>query len=505
MADCKKAKITIDRSYRISNIDSRIYGSFIEHLGRAVYGGVYEPENPCADKNGFRKDVIKLVKELNVPIIRYPGGNFVSGYKWEDGVGPLKDRPKKLELAWRVTEENKIGLNEFMSWSKLVGSQVMMAVNLGTRGVDAARSLIEYTNHEKGSYYSDLRIKHGFKKPYNIKTWCLGNEMDGPWQIGHKSAYEYGRLADETAKAMRAVDKDIELIVCGSSGSKMPTFGEWEATVLDEAYDDVDLVSMHAYYGNGENDTPDFLASSMDTNEFIDSVAAACDYVKGKKHSKKTINISFDEWNVWFHSFNSDKKLAPWSVAPHQLEDIYTMEDALVVGSLLITIINHSDRVKIACLAQLINVIAPIMTEPGKGAWKQTIYYPFLYTSLFGRGTALKLVVDTPKYDSKHYTDVPLIESAAVYNEDEGTLTLFVENKDLNEDIVTDFDIRDFEGYAVKEQIVLNNDDLKAVNSLEKENVAPRKTQNAVIENGRLKAKLEKHSWNMIRLIKMSN
>src|SRR5690606_11227099 len=264
-----KAKMIVDKDFKIAQVDSRIFGSFIEHLGRAVYGGIYEPNHPTADEAGFRSDVKELIKELQVPIIRYPGGNFVSGYNWEDGVGPVEERPKRLELAWRVLEPNYVGTNEFINWAKQIGTEVMMAVNLGTRGVDAARNLLEYCNHPGGTYWSDLRIKHGYKEPHKIKTWCLGNEMDGPWQIGQKTADEYGRLANETAKAMRLVDPDIQLVSCGSSGSGMPTFPEWEATTLNHTYEVTDFISLHQYYGNRDGNSANYLARTMDMDHFI--------------------------------------------------------------------------------------------------------------------------------------------------------------------------------------------------------------------------------------------
>jgi alpha-L-arabinofuranosidase len=283
----KKARMVVDKAYKIAVVDERIYGSFIEHLGRAVYGGIYEPGHPEADEFGFRRDVIELVKELRVPIIRYPGGNMVSGYNWEDGVGPLEQRPRRLELAWRTIETNEVGSNEFAEWGRRVGAQVMMAVNLGTRGIDAARNLVEYCNHPGGSFYSDLRISHGWKEPHRIKTWCLGNEMDGPWQIGQKTMDEYGRIAQETAKAMRLVDDTIELVACGSSHSGMPTFPQWEATTLDHTYDTVDYISLHQYFGNRSKDSANYLASSLEMDRFIHTVISVCDYMKAKKRSKK--------------------------------------------------------------------------------------------------------------------------------------------------------------------------------------------------------------------------
>jgi alpha-N-arabinofuranosidase len=283
LALASKAKIILDKDFRIGEIDKRIYGSFIEHLGRAVYGGIYEPGHATADDKGFRQDVLDLVRELNVPIVRYPGGNFVSGYNWEDGVGPVEKRPKRLELAWRTVETNEVGTNEFADWCKKAGAEVMMAVNLGTRGPDEARNLVEYCNHPKGTYYSDLRASHGYKDPHNIKVWCLGNEMDGPWQMCSKTADEYGRIACETAKMMKWVDPSLELVACGSSGRGMSTFAEWEATVLNHTYEYVDYVSLHTYVGNPNNDLGNYLAQSVGFDSFISSVISTCDYVKARK------------------------------------------------------------------------------------------------------------------------------------------------------------------------------------------------------------------------------
>ncbi|MUT64389.1 alpha-N-arabinofuranosidase [Paenibacillus sp. NEAU-GSW1] len=496
-----KATMIVDKDFIIGEVDKRVYGSFIEHLGRAVYGGIYEPDHPDADEQGFRPDVIELVKGLDVPIVRYPGGNFVSGYNWEDGVGPVAERPRRLELAWRTIEPNWIGFNEFMDWCKKANTEAMMAVNLGTRGPDEARNLIEYSNHPSGSYWSDLRIKHGYKDPHNIKTWCLGNEMDGPWQIGAKTAYEYGRIANETAKVMKWVDPTIELVACGSSHIGMPTFGEWESTVLDLTYDNVDYLSLHQYYGNAEQDTETFLARSLAMDSFINTVISTADYVKARKRSKKNINLSFDEWNVWFHSHESDKKLDPWQIAPPQLEDIYTHEDALVVGCMLISLLKRADRVKMACIAQLVNVIAPIMTANGGAAWKQTIYFPYMHASLFGRGNVLVPLLKSDKYDTKEFTDVPYIESVAVHNEEKEEVTIFAVNRHLGEAVPFEIDLRSFGDFSIIEHIVLESNDVKARNTIDAmDRVKPHTNGNAVIENGKIVSSLAKASWNVIRI-----
>ncbi|NLK06707.1 MAG: alpha-N-arabinofuranosidase [Spirochaetales bacterium] len=497
----KQASARIERSGMGMPIDNRLYGSFIEHLGRAVYGGIYQPGHPSADKNGFRTDVIDLVRQLRVPIIRYPGGNFVSGYNWEDGVGPKENRPTRLDLAWFTKETNEVGMQEFAQWLEEVDSELMMAINLGTRGADEARNLLEYSNHKGGTYYSDLRISHGHKDPYNIKTWCLGNEMDGPWQICSKTAHEYGRLAAETAKLMKWIDPSIELVACGSSNSKMPTFGKWESTVLDLTYDHVEYISLHEYYGNFDNDTPSYLASNLVMDNFIKSVVNICDAEKAKRHSNKQINLSFDEWNVWFHTKESDKKIEHWIEAPHRLEDIYTFEDALLVGGLLITLIKHADRVKIACLAQLVNVIAPIMTEEKEGAWMQSIYHPFLHASLYGRGESLPVQLSSPTYDCKKMEQVPYLDAVSVFNEEQQELTIFLLNRSLDEDLETSFDLRSFEKLKGIEHIVMEGFPLKAVNSFANPHaVEPKRLPLHLVQKGGIfSLVVKKASWNVLR------
>lgn len=498
------AKVVLDPDFQISQIDKRIYGSFIEHLGRAVYGGIYQPGHASADEEGFRRDVLALVQEIGVPIVRYPGGNFVSNFYWEDSVGPVAQRPRRLELAWRSTEPNLVGVNEFARWAKKAETEMMMAVNLGTRGLDAACNLLEYCNHPSGTKYADLRISHGVEQPHAIQTWCLGNEMDGPWQTGHKTAYEYGRLADETAKAMRQIDPGIELVVCGSSNTTMPTYPQWEATVLEESYEHVDFISLHTYYGNRFQDTANFLAQSDDMDHFIKTVTATCDFIKAKKRSKKEMLLSFDEWNVWFHSNAGDDdtmKNRPWSVAPPLLEDAYTFEDTLLVGLMLITLINHSDRVRMACLAQLVNVIAPIMTEENGPSWKQTIFYPYLHASQYGRGTALQTALRSSKHDTKDFTDVTDVQTAAVYNEEAGELTLFAVNRSVTEDVTLEADVRSFPQAVLLEHLVLEHEDYQQVNSCAAQAVCPITVGDRdVLDNGMLQSKLTKSSWNVIRL-----
>lgn len=496
----RKAKLILDKDYVISPIDKRIYGNFVEHLGRCVYTGIYEPGHPQADAEGFRKDVLELVKRLNVPIVRYPGGNYVSGFRWEDAIGPKEKRPKRLDLAWKTTEPNEVGIHEFASWAKKANTSIMYSVNLGTRGPADAQHIVEYANHKGGSAWSDLRIKNGAKDPFDIKLWCLGNEMDGPWQMGQKTAYEYGRIANEAAKMMKWTDDSIETVACGSSSFQMPTFGEWEYTMLNECYDNVDYVSLHRYYGNPHNDTPDFLASSMDLDAFIRTVAAICDAVKGRKHSKKQVNLSLDEWNVWYHSHQQDQDLhqrEPWGAALPLLEDVYNFEDALLVGLMLITILKNADRVKVACMAQLVNVIAPIMTRPGGGAWAQTIYWPLMQASTLGRGRSLLPQIASEKFDTKHYTDVPVVDAAAVMDDD-GNVTIFAVNRDLMEDVELTCDLRSFGSFRQINHSVLHHDDVKATNTEDHpDTVLPHEIPAKLDGNPLV---LPAASWNVIRL-----
>jgi len=500
----KTAKLIIDKDFVIGEVDDRIYGSFIEHLGRAVYGGIYEPGHPEANDKGFRTDVIELVKELRVPVVRYPGGNFVSGYNWEDGVGPVDQRPKRAELAWRVTETNEFGTNEFVEWAKLADADVMMAVNLGTRGIEEAANLLEYCNHPGGAYYSDLRKSHGYPDPHKIKLWCLGNEMDGPWQIGHKTPEEYARLAVETAKALKMVDDTIELVACGSSNPLMPTFAEWEAVVLEEAYDYIDYISMHCYLRNDTKDIGNFLAQTVTIDDYIRDVISTCDYIKAKKRRNKTINLSFDEWNVWYRKNPFDPEIERWSVAPPTLEEVYNMEDALVVGLWLITMLKHADRIKIACLAQLVNVIAPIMTENEGPAWRQTIFYPYLHASLYGRGRVLRPSIDSPtyKYDSFGRSGrANVLDAVATIDDEAGEISIFAVNRDQENALAFECEMRGFQRYRVVEHLILEHSDFKAKNTKQNpDNVVPHTSDETIVEDNKVKATLPKLSWNVIRL-----
>ncbi len=489
-------KISVSPAHIVGETDKRIFGSFIEHLGRAVYGGIYEPGHPTADEFGFRADTAELIKELDVPLIRYPGGNFVSGYNWEDGIGPKEQRPRRADLAWQTTDSNQCGTDDFSAYCKRIGSDVLMTVNLGTAGINEARNIVEYCNLPGGTAYAQRRKDNGYEAPHAIKTWCLGNEMDGPWQIGHKEAYEYGRLAAETSKVMKWVDPTIETVACGSSAPDMATFPQWEETVLNCAYEQVDYISLHRYYDDKEKDIATFVASPVDAEAYINTVVAVCDYVKALKRSDKTMMLSFDEWNVWRHT--NDMPREPWVEAPHILEEYYEMQDALVVGGILITLLRHCDRVKIACLAQLVNVIAPIMTEDGGGTWKQTIFYPFADASRNGRGTVYDIRIDSPSYSSG-FGEAAYVDAAMVRNE-AGKTVIFAVNRSQTEVMSINCDLSAVVGKEFTAvHTALTSEKPGDHNSMnEPEKVVPHSCPAPASKDGELSCTLPPFSWNMI-------
>ncbi|MFV0360068.1 alpha-N-arabinofuranosidase [Tropicimonas sp.] len=501
-----RGRATIHRDFVISQIDDRLYSAFIEHMGRAIYTGIYEPGHPTANQYGFRGDVLELVRALKIPAIRYPGGNFVSAYKWEDGIGPKENRPVRLDLAWRSKETNQVGINEFAQWAKDAGIEMMLAVNLGTRSIEEARNFVEYCNFPSGTYWSDLRRNHGVEKPYGVNMWCLGNEMDGPWQIGHKEAKEYGRLADETSKAVKAFGRDIETIVCGSSNDKMPTYPDWERQVLEECYENVDYISLHNYYGNSRHNSLNFFAKVEETGRYIQSVAGTIDYVKAKKRAKNDVHICFDEWNVWYHNREQDSRNWSewdWPEAPALLEEDYNLEDALFIGCLLNEFIRRSDRVRIACIAQLVNIIAPIRAEKGGKAWATTIYYPYQFASLYGRGTAMNVSVDCPRYDEEVAQDVPYLDIAAVLAKDGKSLTVFAVNRNPDEAMEIDIALNGFEGARLIDHQVLGGNAAEARianTSREPGRIAPQAGSRLGVSDGALTGELPAFSYNMVRL-----
>jgi alpha-L-arabinofuranosidase len=506
------ARAFIRRSPGRAEFNRRLLGSFLEHLGRAVYTGVYEPGSRLADAKGFRTDVAREVKELGVPVVRYPGGNFVSEYNWLDGVGPKTQRPTVLERAWNSLETNQFGTNEFMDWCRLVGTEPLLGLNFGTGSAEMAVAYVEYCNVDRGTKWSELRRAHGYDQPHNVRYWCLGNEMDGRWQIGQMQSREYGRKARDVAKQMRVIDRDLQLIACGSSGTAMSTYLSWDREVLEECYDQVDGISLHAYYGNTQewtgNSTARYLAINLDMDRHIHEIAAVCDYVQALQKSSKQLWLSFDEWNVWYRARGPQATDGHRGFAPKLLEEVYNLEDALLVGGLVNTLLRNSDRVRVACLAQLINVIAPLVTYEG-GVLRQSTYYPYAWALRYARGRVLDLRVESDTYpisaaglqaDFARNGNVPFVDIVATLDEQNGQACVLMLNRDLDaeREVVLEWD--DVMPSRVVACETITGPDLKAFNTVEQpRRVTPQRLE-APAPGNRMTFKLPARSYTVAQL-----
>ncbi len=494
-------RVDVDTRRTLGGLDRNIFGSFLEHLGRAIYEGVYDPNSKFADANGFRKDVLDEIRKMQVPIVRYPGGNFVSGYHWLDGVGPKKDRPTVLEKAWNSVETNQFGTNEFLAWCKLAGTTPLMGLNLGTGTPEMAAALVEYLNVDKGTKWSELRRSHGIAEPYGVTNWCLGNEMDGPWQIGHMSAAEYGEKAADAGRQMRYVDPNLKLIACGSSGPTRPTYLEWDREVLEQCYEYVDAISLHRYFDNTSEtggNSAYFLALNLSMEKQISEVAAVCDYVQGIKRSPKKLWLSFDEWNVWYRARGGTFQDGARKQAPHLIEEIYNLEDALLVGGLINSLLRSSARVRVGCLAQLVNVIAPIMTN-ANGLYQQTIFYPYNWALQYARGAALDVLVEPgPTYNVPGYNQVPYVDVAGTLNPADGSVAIFVLNRDLARPHKVEIYWENAAGGRLQAAYVLTGSDLKAVNGFDAPaRVAPQDAEKPVTSGGVTRIEVPAQSYSV--------
>jgi alpha-N-arabinofuranosidase len=497
------AHVYVDTRRTVAPLDRNLFGSFLEHLGRAIYEGIYDPGSSLSDGSGLRKDVIQEVRQLEVPIIRYPGGNFVSGYNWLDGVGPRKDRPRILDRAWNTIDTNQFGTNEFMAWAKIVGARPLMGLNLGTGTPERAAALVEYCNVEKETKWSDLRRSHGVEQPHKVEHWCLGNEMDGPWQIGHMTAAEYGLKAQDAARQMHAVDPTLKLIACGSSGPGMPTYLEWDREVLEQCYDYVDALSLHRYIGNTQDETgkdsAKFLAMNLSMEQQITETLAVCDLVRGHKRSAKKLWLSFDEWNVWYRARSGDALNGHEQEAPHLLEEVYNLEDALLVGGILNTLIRNADRIKIACLAQLVNVIAPLVTN-STGLLRQTIFYPYSWALQFARGNVVNTLVESPTYEVSGMGQVPYVDLATTIDPKDGGISMFVLNRDLSQAHTVEINWQNSAPSRLVNSSVLTGADLKAFNSFETpQRVVPQPADKPSVSAGRTKLELPARSYSVLQ------
>jgi alpha-N-arabinofuranosidase len=508
----RTAKATLGLVAPRADFNPRLFGAFLEHLGRSVYTGVYDPGNPLSDARGFRKDVIREVADLHVPIIRYPGGNMVSGYNWQDGVGPKKDRPAVLERAWNSIETNQFGTNDFIDWAKAIGTEPLLGFNLGTGSSEMAVAYIEYCNFARGTKWSDLRRSHGYEQPHRVKYWCLGNEMDGPWQMGHMVAREYGRKARDIAQQARVIDSDVQLIACGSSNPRMPTYLEWDREVLEECYDLVDGISLHNYFGNTQElsgGRPErYLAQNLDMERQIQEITAVADYVQGLRRSPKKLWLSFDEWNVWYRARGREHVDGKGQFAPHLLEEVYNLEDALLNGGCLNTLMRQSDRVRVACLAQIVNVIAPLVTN-SKGVLRQSIYYPYQMVLQYARGRMLDIQVESETYpiraaglraDMARDAEVPFLDVVATYDAKEKRVAVFVLNRDLANERELALNFEDITPSKVLAAETLTGPDLKAFNTFESPNNVVATKLDVAKPGAKMSVKLPPRSYSVVHL-----
>lgn len=486
------ARIKIDTDRVIGEIDKNLYGNFSEHLGRCIYGGIYDPGSKLSDKQGFRKDVMAAVKGLNVPILRWPGGNFVSGYHWEDGIGLKAQRPQRTDLAWQTPEPNTFGTDEFIDYCRAIGTEPYIAVNLGTGSLDEARNWVEYCNVKDGPYHAELRKKNGHIEPHNVKYWGLGNEVDGPWQMGHKNAEDYGKYALEAAKLMKWTSPDIKIIAAGSSnfyGGADPH--GWNRVVLDYLKEYVDYIALHRYVGNRENNYYAFMASTLDIEERTRVVEGQIKEAMSKMRQPHQIYVAWDEYNVWYRARGGAA-----ARGRNALEEKYNLEDALVVASFLNAFIRNAHIVKMANMAQLVNVIAPIFTNE-TDMYRQTIYYPLALFANNSRGTSLDAFVDSPTFDTEQWKKVPYLDVTAAYENDQ--VVINVVNRHQTNAIKAEIISQkgDFSGkFSVHE---VNGPDIKTENTFGSEPVKAVEKPSVEVNGKSFSYEFSPHSYTMIK------
>ncbi len=495
-----KATVEVDPGQTIGAVDRRLFGSFVEHLGRCVYGGIYDPGSPLADEQGFREDVASLIRDLGVTLVRYPGGNFVSGYNWEDGIGPREARPSRLNLAWHQTDPNSFGLHEFVDWCRKVGVEPMLTFNLGTRGIAEALDLLEYANHPGGTELSDRRIANGAADPFGVRLWCLGNEPDGPWQLGRKTALEYGRLAAETARGIRQFDPDLQLVVAGSTAPWLPTSADWDRIVLEETVEFADYVAVHIYVEEVERDLQTFLASGVELDREIERAIAAADAAAAARGVERRVAVSVDEWGIW-----RDKDPAPapppdWPIERRIGESVYTAGDAVAAGALIVSLLNHADRVTCACQSLLVNAGAPIRAE-ADGVWRSSVYYPLQLAARHAAGTALRVAVEAPDMDTRKYGRVPAIDAAATLDEQRGELALFLVNRHASEAAQASVQLGRWPGARLVDSLVIGGGDPWETNTRQRpDRVVPRGNPQTALDGISLEVSLPAASWSVVRL-----
>lgn len=530
----KQAKITIHPSFPIGEISPKLYGTFLEPIGTMVNGTMYNPKHPTADEQGFRTDVINALKEAGMSYIRLPGGNFVSCWDWQDSIGPKEQRKAHLDLAWKQYITNEVGHDEYLQWAEKTGAAPLYTINLGTGDIRDAISIVEYTNHEGGTWWSDKRAEYGHKDPYGVKVWYLGNEMDGPWQLGswEKDPKGYGITVNEVSKAVKWVDPTIETVVCGSSAPFMDHYPSWEETVLQECYETVDYLSVHHYHIAPPGDYLALLGGSVYYEDFINTEAAVCDVVAAKLRSPKKMMISFDEYGSMMIP---PKELHP-GYGPHNMAACHYVFDperkhvrhdpdnmpervfpggdmihALSTASTLLAFIRHADRVKIACMT---GGIGALCSSNHDHVWKSASFYAFTQLMKYGRGTSLVTKVDSETFDlpgyfiddNSQYTgkkDVPYIDSATAYDEENGRLSVFVINRSSDTAYPVSLDVNAFEGYVFDQHLELYSEDMDLKNTYENPDaIVPVQSEKASFENGTLQTEVKPLSFNVLTFIK---
>jgi alpha-L-arabinofuranosidase len=489
------ARVLLDNERTIGTISPRLFGGFAEHMGRCVYGGIYDPSSPQADERGFRRDVQAALREMGLTILRYPGGNMLSGYDWRDGVGPRETRPRMRELAWQSIETNQFGTNEFIDFCHHMKIEPMLGVNLGTGTIADAAALVEYCNAPAGTRYADMRVAHGYAEPHAVKYWCVGNEMDGPWQIGHLEAEEYARKAREAAKMMRWQDASLKLVACGSSNTEMPTYPEWDRTVLETCWEHVDYLALHYYATNYENDTASYLALSAQFESHLDTLSGLLRYVKAKLRSNHTVKLSWDEWNVWYKDRSGR---GGWQEAPHLSEEIYNLEDALVVAQWMSVFLRRCDVLDIACLAQIVNTISPLLTTNDQ-LLRQATFYPFVLFSNYAAGQSLEPLTSAPQSDTKLFGPMPLLDVSASYDQANDRGAVFIVNRSQHEVVTTDIGWQGAAPMKVSAAYQLSGSDPKAVNTFEQPNlIASKQLDGLRVEDGRITLRLPPLSFTVV-------
>ena len=459
--------IQLHTHFQVGQVGPRIFGGFAEHLGRCIYGGLYDPDSSHADEDGFRTDVIAALRRLNMTTLRYPGGNFAQAYHWCDGVGPVEQRPVLRDPNWQHIEPNRFGTDECVKLCRKMGWTPMLTVNVGAGTPEEACNWVEYCNCPTGTKYADMRSANGSSEPHDVKLWCIGNEVDGPWEIGHVPPLQYAMQADQTAKMMKMADPAIELVFCGTCKVSLDTYMEWDRQVLEYLGDAVDYMSAHRYVTNHEDDTPGFLAVTNAIDKQIEDMDAVCRFVQAKRRSDKRAYLSVDEWGVWYRT-SGQFTWGRGKFAPAQYEEVYNLEDALVTAGFLNSFIRHADVVKIATLAQVVNVVAPIITR-GDDILIQSIFYPFEMFSNRAAGVSLRPSVSGPKYESAKYGEVHYIDSSATL--DGGRLSVFLTNRSLDESATVTVQLADRDLAALQSADLLTGDGPKSANSFEQPNL----------------------------------